>query len=78
MSFERMLLSLRSFEFEVSEDIQPRADVNYNYAADVATLESLWRERPELFDNKGYKERRTMRDERLKMIRENHRASLVK
>ena len=65
-----------AFEFEVLEDVRPRADVNYDYAADVATLESLWLEKSEPYGDKGYNERKLTRDERLNMIRDNHRAAL--
>ncbi len=65
-----------AFEFEVLEDVQPRSDVNYDYAADVATLESLWLEKFDPLGDKGYNERKLTRDERLKMIRDNHRAAL--
>ena len=65
-----------AFAFEVLEDIPPRSNANYNYAADVATLENLWLEKLEPFVEKGYNEREMTHDERLKMIRENQRATL--
>ena len=59
------------FEFEVLEEIPPQADPNYNYAADLETLEDLWLEKLEPYGDKGYNERKKTREERLRMIANN-------
>jgi hypothetical protein len=62
-----------AFEFETLEDVQPRQDVNYNYAADLETLEDLWLEKLEPYGDNGYNERKKTRQERLKMIAANRK-----
>jgi len=62
-----------AFEFETLEDVQPRPDVNYNYAADLETLEDLWLEKLEPYGDKGYNERKKTREERLRMITANRK-----
>ena len=65
------LLGSGKFEFEVLEELVPRDDPNYNYAADLETLEDLWLEKLEPYDDKGYNERKKTREERLRMIASN-------
>lgn len=65
-----------AFEFETLEDVFPRSDADYDYAADIKTLEDLWLEKLAPFGENGYNEKKLTRDERLKMIRENHRVAL--
>jgi hypothetical protein len=62
-----------AFEFETLEDVLPRADATYNYAADVSTLEDSWLEKLEPHGDSGYNERKLTRDERLAMIRANRK-----
>ena len=62
-----------AFEFETLEDVQPRPDANYNYAADIETLEDLWLEKLEPYGDNGYNERKKTRQERLKMIAANRK-----
>lgn len=59
------------FEFETLEDVLPRADASYDYAADVNTLEDLWLEKLQPYGDSGYNERKLTREERLAMIRAN-------
>jgi hypothetical protein len=61
------------FEFETLEDVMPRSDANYNYAADIETLEDLWLEKLEPYGDKGYNERKKTREERLRMIAANRK-----
>jgi hypothetical protein len=61
-------LGSSKFEFEVLEEIIPRDDPNYNYTADLETLEDLWLEKLEPYDDRGYNERKKTREERLRMI----------
>jgi hypothetical protein len=62
-----------AFEFETLEDVQPRSDANYDYAADIETLENLWLEKLEPYGDKGYNERKKTREERLQMIAANRK-----
>ncbi len=61
------------FEFEVLEEVFPREDPNYDYAADLETLEDLWLEKLEPYGDTGYNERKKTREERLRMIAENRK-----
>lgn len=61
------------FEFETLEPVEPREDLNYDYASDLETLEDLWLEKLEPYGDKGYNERKMTRDERLQMIRANRK-----
>jgi len=61
------------FEFETLEDVLPRPDSNYDYAADIETLEDLWLEKLEPYGEKGYNERKKTREERLRMIAANRK-----
>lgn len=62
-----------AFEFETLEPVEPRDDQNYDYAADVTTLEGLWLEKLAPYGDKGYNERKMTREERLKMIAANRK-----
>jgi len=66
-------LGEEGFEFEVLEDVPPRADSNYNYAADVNTLEDLWLEKLQPFGDNGYNDRKMTREQRLQMIAANRK-----
>jgi hypothetical protein len=61
------------FEFEVLEEIFPRDDANYDYRADLETLEDLWLEKLQPYDERGYNERKKTREERLRMIAANRK-----
>lgn len=60
-----------NFEFETLEPVEPREDPNYDYKADLETLEDLWLEKLEPYGDKGYNERKKTREERLRMIAAN-------
>ena len=62
-----------AFEFETLEDVVPRTDPNYDYAADLEMLEDLWLEKLEPYGDKGYNERKKTREERLQMIAANRK-----
>ena len=62
-----------AFEFETLEPVEPRDDQNYDYAADLTTLEDLWLEKLEPYGEKGYNERKMTREERLRMIAANRK-----
>ena len=69
------LLGSSKFSFEVLEEIVPREDLNYDYAADLETLEDLWLEKLEPFGDKGYNQPKKTREERLQMIAQNRKDS---
>ena len=66
-------LDASAFEFETIEPLEPRDDQNYDYSSDLNTLEELWLEKLQPFDNKGYNERKMSREERLQMIAANRK-----
>jgi group I intron endonuclease len=57
-----------NFVFEILEELPPRDDPNYDYSLDLETLEDLWLEKLEPYDECGYNERKKTREERLRMI----------
>lgn len=61
-----------AFEFETLEPVEPRPDQDYDYRADLETLEDMWLEKLEPYDDKGYNERKKTREERLRMIAASH------
>ncbi|MGQ0541461.1 MAG: GIY-YIG nuclease family protein [Blastocatellia bacterium] len=67
------LFGTGKFEFEVLEEISPREDPNYDYSADLETLEDLWLEKLQPYDERGYNERKKTRGERLRMIAANRK-----
>lgn len=62
-----------AFEFETLEPVEPREDLNYDYKADLETLEDLWLEKLEPYGDKGYNDRKKTREERLWMIAANRK-----
>ncbi len=62
-----------AFEFETIEPVEPRDDANYDYKADLITLEDLWLEKLEPYNERGYNERKKTRAERLQMITANRK-----
>ena len=62
-----------AFEFEILEDVMPREDPAYNYAADLDFLENLWLEKLMPYGERGYNERKKTREERLRMITANRK-----
>ena len=63
-----------AFAFETVEPLEPRDDPRYDYKSDLDTLESLWLEKIEPYDDKGYNKRKMTREERLRMIATNRRS----
>ena len=66
-------LGADKFAFEVLEEIVARDDMNYDYKADLETLEDLWLEKLEPYGERGYNERKKTREERLRMIAANRK-----
>jgi group I intron endonuclease len=46
-----------NFLFEVLDYLEPKEDPSYNYTEDLKTLEELWIERLQPFNEKGYNKR---------------------
>ena len=67
-----------AFEFETIEPVEPREDTDYDYAADLVTLEDLWLEKLAPYGDRGYNQRKMTREERLRMIAANHAAARTK
>ncbi len=61
-------LGADKFTFEVLEELVPREDANYDYRADLETLEDLWLEKLQPYGERGYNERKKTSEERLRMI----------
>ena len=66
-------LGADKFSFEVLEEIVPREEPNYDHKADLETLEDIWLEKLEPYDEKGYNERKKTSEERLRMIAANRK-----
>jgi hypothetical protein len=66
-------LGAGKFAFEVLEEVFAREDPNYDYAADLETLENLWLEKLEPYGDKGYNEPKKTSEERLRMISQNRK-----
>ena len=64
-------LGAENFAFEILEEVFPRENPKYDYAADLEVLEDLWLEKFEPYGEKGYNERKKTREERLRMIAAN-------
>lgn len=62
-----------AFEFETLEPVEPRSEVDYDYASDLEVLEDLWLERLKPFGDAGYNEKKKSREERLQMIAANRK-----
>ena len=62
-----------NFEFEILEEVFPRENPDYDYAADLEVLEDLWLEKLEPYGERGYNERKKTREERLRMIAANRK-----
>lgn len=61
-------LGAENFAFEILEEVFPRENPDYDYAADLEVLEDLWLEKLEPYNEQGYNERKKTREERLRMI----------
>jgi group I intron endonuclease len=48
-----------NFIFEVIDNLDPKEDPAYDYKDDLKTLEALWIEKLQPFDEKGYNKRKT-------------------
>lgn len=47
-------LGNEQFSYDVLERLEPQESPDYNYAADLATLEELWLEKLQPFGERGY------------------------
>lgn len=58
----------QNFAFEILEEVFPRENPDYDYAADLEVLEDLWLEKLEPYGVNGYNLRKMTREERLRMM----------
>jgi len=61
-------LGADKFAFEILDEISLRDDPNDDCRADLTFLESLWLERLQPWDERGYNERKLSREEQLRRI----------
>jgi group I intron endonuclease len=47
-----------NFSFEILDQLKPNEDPLYNYKEDLKTLEELWLEKLQPYDEKGYNQRK--------------------
>jgi group I intron endonuclease len=47
-----------NFSFEVLDQLKPSEDPLYNYKEDLATLEEMWLEKLQPYDERGYNQRK--------------------
>jgi group I intron endonuclease len=48
-----------AFSFDILDRLEPRQDVKYDYTEELKTLEAMWIERLQPFDEKGYNKAKT-------------------
>jgi hypothetical protein len=48
----------KNFTFEILDQLKPDEDPQYNYKEDLETLEALWLEKLQPYDDKGYNKRK--------------------
>jgi type II secretory pathway component PulK len=54
-------LGAEQFSVEILDQLAPKEDPAYNYNNDLATLEEMWLEKLQPYDEKGYNKRVTLR-----------------
>jgi group I intron endonuclease len=52
-------LGRENFIFEVLDNLEPKEDPAYDYKDDLKTLEELWIEKLQPFDDRGYNKKKT-------------------
>lgn len=57
-----------NFAFEIVDELTPRAGAAVDYRAELESLENLWLERLQPFDERGYNLPKLSREERLRRI----------
>ena len=55
------LLGEEQFAFDALDSLEPKEDPKYNYTGDLKTLEELWLEKLQPYDEKGYHSRKIVR-----------------
>ena len=61
-------LGSNNFAFEIVDELSPRAGVEVNYKAEVASLEDLWLDKLKPFGERGYNLPKLSREERLRRM----------
>jgi hypothetical protein len=60
-----------SFAFEILDQLNPQDNPHSDYKRDLASLEDLWLEKLQPYDERGYNERKLSREEKLRRIAAN-------
>jgi hypothetical protein len=60
------------FAFEVLDELSPPSDAGRDYRAELESLEDIWLDQLQPYDERGYNERKKTREERLRMIAANN------
>ena len=58
MQGEYTQFGAENFAFEVVDSLEPREGVDHDYTDDLAALETLWLEKLQPYDDKGYNKRK--------------------
>ena len=66
-------LGADNFAFEILDQLDPYQGSEYDYRADLLSLESLWLERLKPFDDRVYNQPKLGREQRLRRIAANTR-----
>lgn len=64
-----------NFAFEIVDELKPRTEPGVDQRAELESLENLWLEKLQPYDERGYNERKLSRGERLQRIAKKARAS---
>lgn len=60
------------FAFEVLDELSPLSDAGRDYRAELESLEDIWLDQLQPYDERGHNERKKTRKERLRMIAANN------
>lgn len=64
-----------NFAFEIVDELTPRADLEFDYRAELDFLEKLWLEKVQPYGERGYNEPKLSRAERLRRIAKNAKSA---
>ncbi len=64
-------LGVQNFAFEILEEFSPPDDSRMDEAKELALMETLWLEKLQSYDERGYNERKLSREEKLRRIAAN-------
>lgn len=64
-----------NFAFEIVDELTPRADLEFDYRAELDFLENLWLEKVQPYSERGYNEPKLSLAERLRRIAKNAKSA---